>query len=461
MMNQLCVRRNRVVIFAIFAALLLVGCSAGTSLRTQPALVKLFPEESTPSQDGLHELQAEFIEHKIIIDVMINGTGPHRMILDTGGAICQISKPIAKESEISTRGWVRTRDAHGGMNQERVGNAAVMQIGPINAYGVPITIDDLPDQIAADGNIIGVLGYNIFTKHTLVIDYPAKRLFISDRRLAYVAQGTVPLRIDQGNPYIETEMILGEKKRGMLISMLLDTGSDGLIVLAGLNASVYADTSSTLQQGASMSASGSIMPVNYARMNFDMDLGGVHASRLMAIIEPELPHDHTSLGGDFMRRFRVSIDPVAKRARFELPEGALKILMPVWMGHGFVMDATPEDQAIVREVIKGSAAESGGLQAGDVIVALDGRPLSIEPFHWPTPVLNNSAKSRVFTVLRDGESIELALEFQELIAEPQIYRMIRAKRMSKTQEASAAVESNTQSAGSTPQPPPAPSGSEL
>lgn len=93
---------------------------------------------------------------------MINGTGPHRMILDTGAGVCQISPRVAKESGIKRAGSVRTVDAHGRTRREGMGIASQIQIGAFSGEGVPLTIDELPELIASDGDIVGVIGYNLF-----------------------------------------------------------------------------------------------------------------------------------------------------------------------------------------------------------------------------------------------------------------------------------------------------------
>tara|TARA_R110002072_G_scaffold150953_1_gene299716 strand:- start:60062 stop:61387 length:1326 start_codon:yes stop_codon:yes gene_type:complete len=418
----------RLLILMFVAALFLGGCSSsGRRLQVRPQQVSLHASDAEASDQGLVEIPVEFHGHEVIAEVMINGTGPHRMILDTGSAVCQISPEVARQAGIRRSSSVRTRDAHGGSHREGMGIAETIRVGALDGQGVPLTIDDLPPFIAADGDIVGILGYNMFTGHTLVIDYPEQRVFLSDWRLASSTPGTVPLKLINGRvPSVRVDMMTGHERRGMPLEMIVDTGSGAGVALAGYYTALYADTKHTYQRGASMSASGSIQPVHYARMNYDMDLQGVVIRKLMAIVNEDLREDHTTIGGDFMRKFRVSIDPVGRHARFELPggapDGAKEIVMPVWKGHGFRQSRIDDGRGLVESVVEGSAAQRGGLQPGDIIVGFDGQPLSIDPLHWPLPIQDESIQIRLFEIERDGQRLELMLEFQDILPDPEFYK---------------------------------------
>jgi len=420
----------RLLILLFLVALFLGGCSSsGRRLQVRPQQITLHASEAEASDRGLVEIPVEFLGHKVIAEVMINGTGPHRMMLDTGSAVCQISPEVARQAGIRRSSSVRTRDAHGGSHREGMGIARMIRVGALDGQGVPLTIDDLPPAIAADGDIVGILGYNMFSAHTLVIDYPEQRFFLSDWRLASSTPGTVPLKLINGRvPSVRIDMMTGHERRGMPLQMIVDTGSGAGVALAGYYTALYADTEHTYERGASMSASGSIQPVHYARMNYDMDLQGVIVRKLMAIVDEDLREDHTTIGGDFLHRFRVSIDPIGRYARFELPDGAKEIVMPVWRRHGFAQSLTDDGRSHVDEVVEGSPAERGGLLAGDVIVGFDGRPLSIEPLYWPLPIQDDSIQSRLFEIERDGQRLELTLEFQDILPDPEFYKRHQTKQ---------------------------------
>lgn len=68
----------------------------------------------------------------------------------------------------------------------------------------------------------------------------------------------------------------------------------------------------------------------------------------------------------------------------------------------------------VNKVLEGSAAEKAGLQAGDIVTAVDGRPAySPERFKY---LIDSAGETAGLTVVRDGDSVSLQAEF----APPQV-----------------------------------------
>ena len=67
----------------------------------------------------------------------------------------------------------------------------------------------------------------------------------------------------------------------------------------------------------------------------------------------------------------------------------------------------------IREVVKGSAAEQGGIRAGDVLTAIDGTPLrSMAEVQAKVNAYRPGEKATV-SVVRNGETIDLEVVFQE------------------------------------------------
>ena len=197
-----------------------------------------------------------------------------------------------------------------------------------------------------------------------------------------------------------------------------------LLNLSGMHAQVYSDLENKVEVGVSMSSSGTVEPNEYARLIFDLGFQGIYARNLMAIVSRSTRSD-SSIGGEFMRRFRVSLDPVGKHFRVELSDGRTEIDMPIWRVHGIGIRLNEDDQFVVRSVVEGSPAELGGVQEGDVLLAFDGVPLTLEPFNWPGPVLDNSLEQRAYLISRDGAEQTLVLAFQDFIPIPKMKLMLR------------------------------------
>lgn len=396
------------------------GCSTAP-LRTRP--------ESVTLAATTVEIPTEFIEDTIVVEAIINGTGPHRMILDTGSAVSQISPAVAKASGLRRTGTVATIDAHGGQYREPLTTVDRLELGGLTARGVPFTIQDLPEQIASGPRVVGVLGYNTFITSTLDLDYPARTVRVSTEHLRHSDPGVVPLNArEERVPFVEGVFrIPGEPNAKFPTTLLVDSGSGAVLTVAGFDAAFLPDRDTAAQVGASMSANGTIEPATFARLNFDLHLGDVVTTRLMALVDENTRRVDSAIGAELMRRFRVRLDPVVGLARFEHPAGLTDVAMPVWRVHGFSASLANAPTIVIAEVRPGSPAETGGLRVGDTIVAIDGRTLDGTLDAWPGPTMDQDITHRSFVVRRGEETHTLTLELMEYLGEPMFHRMHREK----------------------------------
>jgi regulator of sigma E protease len=98
---------------------------------------------------------------------------------------------------------------------------------------------------------------------------------------------------------------------------------------------------------------------------------------------------------------------------FVLVAGVLMNVLLAWvlLAYLFSAQGVPEatGRAVILEVLPGSVAEEAGLKPGDVLVAVDGKPLrrpqEIEAVKVPGP--------HTLTVLREGREVALSLTWRE------------------------------------------------
>lgn len=79
-----------------------------------------------------------------------------------------------------------------------------------------------------------------------------------------------------------------------------------------------------------------------------------------------------------------------------------------------------KEGALVQEVVSGSAAEKAGVKVGDVIVAIDGHPVTSASSLRTTIGLKRSGDTVKIDVLRDGKRISLTAKLDERTAAEQI-----------------------------------------
>ena len=202
--------------------------------------------------------------------------------------------------------------------------------------------------------------------------------------------------------------------------------------------------------GATMSANGTIQPAHFARLNFDLHLGQVVATRVMALVPERAGDGESAIGARLLRHFRVRLDPVSGLARFDHPDGLTEVPMPVWRIHGFTVTLENSPLPVITEVNPGSPAEVGGLLVGDVVLAIDGRSLGDSLDAWPGPTTDQAITDREFVVRRGDATVTLRLGLTEYLEEPYFYRLFQKNA---ARAAAQADETQPEVADSTPKEP--------
>lgn len=120
----------------------------------------------------------EIIKSKhIVVNVMVNGKGPYRLIFDTGAPTTLINNKVAKEAGLIDNKTKKPPIAlFGTMGQFF---AKSMELGDAKAENVAVTVADHPTVEAISklfGPIEGIVGYSFFGNFHMTIDYQAQEL---------------------------------------------------------------------------------------------------------------------------------------------------------------------------------------------------------------------------------------------------------------------------------------------
>lgn len=173
---------------------------------------------STPFTQGPHG--------GILVPVMVDGTGPHVFLVDTGASDSTISEELART--VDARAVARTTVATPTGDQERlVVQIDRLGVGPI-AVAAAATVLPARD-LAIAGGVAGVLGQDVLAGLTYTIDYRRRCIIWND---APVLDGreviaVLPLAFHEGLPMIE--LPLGE----VTLRLVADSGTGGLVLFDG------------------------------------------------------------------------------------------------------------------------------------------------------------------------------------------------------------------------------------
>ncbi|WP_298592517.1 RIP metalloprotease RseP [uncultured Mitsuokella sp.] len=103
-----------------------------------------------------------------------------------------------------------------------------------------------------------------------------------------------------------------------------------------------------------------------------------------------------------------SAKPVLSRMIVIIAGSAMNLILPIFLFFGiyfFSGVATPSTEPVLGKVIEGEAADKAGLQDGDRIIAIDGKPVET----WTdllAAIRNKGGETLSFRVARGGEEVE-------------------------------------------------------
>ena len=223
----------------------------------------------------------------------------------------------------------------------------------------------------------GVLGLPTFRDCLLTIDYPKREI--------EVAPGSLPEVDGQAVLALDTRLIaeVPVDVAGRAASAHLDIGNGSSLIVPG---SWERDLKikGEIRMGRGMRASG---PVEFkiATLDGELKIGK------FAIHDPEVRFDdklnHVNIGYGVLRGFSLTLDQKHDRIRFvpgppldpgTAATGAQPAPVEGRRRLGAALGMGSNGVAEVQMVVPGSAAEAAGLEAGDVLLSVDGMPMTNE-----------------------------------------------------------------------------------
>lgn len=111
----------------------------------------------------------------VLVPVLVNGSGPHPFLLDTGGASTIVSDTLARRLRLPSAGSHRI-DTVTGSRTVGISRVDELRLGGETFTGVDVLWMDLASVQAGDARIQGVIGQDLLRTRSFVIDYESRRL---------------------------------------------------------------------------------------------------------------------------------------------------------------------------------------------------------------------------------------------------------------------------------------------
>jgi Aspartyl protease len=191
-------RSIRVVLVSF---LLVAGVGAATSRGEVPRRPPDAPAR-TELRDTVTVPMGE-LEHLVTVRALVNGSGPYRLAIDTGsGDLLRVSARLAKALALPQIGVVRSGDPSGTNAVDvpvvRVGSVT---IGGATFGGIEASVGTRLGTLEPDG----IIGLGLFARVSAQLDYPNRRLRLSNLALPANGAHIVELRRSRGVPQIAVD----------------------------------------------------------------------------------------------------------------------------------------------------------------------------------------------------------------------------------------------------------------
>jgi hypothetical protein len=356
------------------------------------------PELAFPPGAAAVEVPFEVYSGHLFVNVLLDGRGPFRMLLDAGGANVLSGQ--------TAQALIGPRPLPQGL---AVASTAINGVELGGQRYLVADIDSFLRRVEGLDNIGGVLGLEWFVRMPVKLDYARSRLTLYDpEKFKYSGSGTrVPVAVRGRLPQVRGSI---EGVEGMFE---IDTGSRGSLTLSPAFAAKH-DLGKRLDaRTVAITGAGTAGPLRATLARGKMlKLGGVDVpSPVIAI--PQAAGDAApraevagNVGFGVLRQFAVTYD---------LPNDALYFERYINFGTpdigdrgGLWLERVDEGYKVV-DVVAGGPAAAAGLKAGDVIVEFNGYPAAQTPLPAARDALRSQPGSRVRMKTSTGNEVTLVL----------------------------------------------------
>lgn len=254
----------------------------------------------------------------LVDDVFVNGQGPFRFMLDTGGmGGGRVDTSLAKKLELEVTGEVMGSDGTGRPGRQMdMHQLSSIEFAGMKFEDVRVLSRDYNTRGApVRGLIDGILGFGLFKDVLVTIDYSNRKLIVEKGSLPE-PDGKTVLSTNQNNvPGIELS-IAGNKH-----SAHLDTGAMGWISVSDevANSLKFVDEPVTIGQARTVTGA---FDIKRGKLDGDVTIGSNTIRQ--PFIVTGIPLQTVNVGGYILRDFVVTYDQANQRIRV-LPAAKVRL----------------------------------------------------------------------------------------------------------------------------------------
>lgn len=363
----------------------------------------------------------------VIVPVVINGQLPLKFVLDTGVRTAILTEKVF--SDILNLTYTR-KYSLGGPGDKKV----------VQAYVTNNVSLDLPPGIHGEGHALlvleedylelrnylgmdvhGIVGYELFSRFIVTIDYEKKELTLSrpERFRQRRNQQVIPMTIEDTKPYVKTTITMNDSIR-VKVKLLIDSGaSHGLILEPDSNDSLAVPKrhiNSIIGRGL-----GGIITGKIGRIDA-MALGKYSVDNIVAnfpdpnsymdtLKNSRIVKRNGAIGGEVLSRFKVTFNFPQEKLYLHKNASFRKKFYYNLSGITLKAKGSRLQHFEITDIREKSPAENAGMVVGDLVTTINGISTAALNLNQINSFFNSKPGKRIVIEFeRDG--VKMKKEFR-------------------------------------------------
>lgn len=367
-------------------------------------------------------LPVEVINNMMIVPVLLDGQIPLKFILDTGVRSTVLTQKIysdmlgltySKTHSISGPGGEKLVDAY-------VTDDVTLDLPGVHGEGHSMLVldkDYLELRNYMGTEVHGVLGYELFSRFIVQMDYERKRiiLYLPHRFKKKKSYQTVPIQIQDTKPFLITPTRMNSTTQ-LETKLLIDTGaSHGLILEPQTDERIAIPEKN--MKGIIGRGLGGIITGRIGRIH-SIEMGKYKIEGIIAnfpdpnsytdtLFRKESLHRNGAIGGEIISRFKVIFNYSQEEIYLKKGNSFKKKFNYDMSGLTIRAKGARLRSFEITDLREGSPAAKAGLLAGDNILYINGNPIYNMSLNSVNGFFNSRPGKRVSVeVEREGKRLK-------------------------------------------------------
>jgi hypothetical protein len=376
------------------------------------------------------EIPIEIYNNLIVVPVVLNGALPLKFILDTGVRTAILTQKTfsdilnlsySRKYTISGPGGEQIIDAY-------ITNNVSLELPGVTGRGHALLVlgeDYLELRNYLGTDVHGILGYELFSRFIIEVDYEKKMLTLSvpQRFRKKRKYQSIPIKIEDTKPYLTTSVVFSDGKQ-ISAKLLVDSGaSHGLMLEPTSDSRIVvpaASVSSVIGRGLGGEITGKVGRIQSIKLG-DYEIKNVIANfpdpnSYFDSLKLGATQRNGAIGGEILSRFTVIFN-FPKEEIYLRKNSAFKRKFHYNLS-GLTVKAKGSRLNVfeVTEVRQKSTADVAGVLAGDLIVSINGINTKTLDLNSINGYFNHKPGKKINLVLdRQGRQLHLTFDLEDQI----------------------------------------------